>query len=247
MIISAKTDLGKFRKMNQDYIIVEKENSEYVVCILADGMGGYIGGEIASSLAAESASEYLKENFTQVEHTKESLQKLVRASMDYANGIVYEKAKEETDLEKMGTTLEVCLICDERAYIGHIGDSRIYRLRKGIFRKLTTDHSYVQKLVKDGTITPEEAVNHPKKNMLIKALGCDAILEPDIMVRGFQKEDILLMCSDGLTNMLNDDIIQKIIESNVENSADNLIIKANEFGGLDNISAIIIKNNGGKK
>ena len=140
----------------------------------------------------------------------------------------------------MGTTIDVCLILGNKVYIGHVGDSRVYRKRKDFFRKLTTDHSYVQKLVSDGTITKEEAYNHPKKNMLIKALGCSTFVEPDVMVKGFLKDDILLMCSDGLTNMLKDDEIVKIINENPIEACNNLVSKANENGGYDNITAVII-------
>ena len=164
----AKTDIGKMREMNQDYFYTAQ--NEVQVYLLADGMGGYQGGEIASRLAVTSAKNYIENNFNETPKDKENLLKLVSSSMEYANMVVYEKAKEEK-LEGMGTTLEICLIYNNKVYIGHIGDSRIYRIRKEFIRKLTQDHSYVQKLVTDGTITKEEAEHHPKKNMLMKALG----------------------------------------------------------------------------
>lgn len=156
--------------------------------------------------------------------------------------IIYEKSKENKEFEGMGTTLEVCLIYNNRAYISHIGDSRIYRIRKNIIRQLTQDHSYVQTLVKQGTITKEEANHHPKKNMLTKAIGCNAFVEPDVMVRGFQKDDIIIMCSDGLTNMLDTTEILNIIQENFEIASKELIKKANENGGMDNTTVIVIKN-----
>lgn len=127
-------------------------------------------------------------------------------------------------------------------YIGHIGDSRIYRIRKNIIRRITTDHSYVESLVKDGTITREEAFYHPKKNMLIKALGCTEKADPDVTVKEFLTDDIILMCSDGLTNMLKEDEIYNIIKEDDKEACNNLVLKANENGGLDNISVIIISN-----
>lgn len=156
--------------------------------------------------------------------------------------VVYEKSLENKEYEGMGTTLEVCLIYNSRAYIAHIGDSRIYRIRKGYIRQLTQDHSYVQTLVKEGTITKEEAKHHPKKNMLIKALGCNAFVEPDVMVRGFQKEDILVMCSDGLTNMVNQEEILKRVTEDFETAPNELINLANANGGIDNITVIAVKN-----
>ena len=193
----AKSDIGKVRDMNQDYFYISEPLDETQVYILADGMGGYNGGEIASKLATTCAKNYLQNNFKDTPKDKESIMKLVKNSMEYANMVVYEKSQKNKELEGMGTTLEICLIYNNRVYIGHIGDSRIYRIRKDIIRKLTQDHSYVQKLVKDGTITKEEAEHHPKKNMLMKALGCNAFVEPDIAVKGFLKDDIILMGSDG--------------------------------------------------
>lgn len=131
---------------------------------------GYKGGEIASKLAIEAARRYIESHFDEIQHNKETILELIKASMDYANNVVFDKSKNADELKGMGTTLEICLIYNNRAYIGHIGDSRIYRIRGEIMRKLTTDHSYVETLVKDGTITKEEAKNHPKKNMLMKAL-----------------------------------------------------------------------------
>ena len=156
--------------------------------------------------------------------------------------IVYEKSREDEELEGMGTTLEVGLIYNNRIYIGHIGDSRIYRIRKNFIRKLTQDHSYVQKLVKDGTITKEEAENHPKKNMLMKALGCNAFVEPDVTVKGFLKDDIILMGSDGLTNLVKQEDLFNIVKENIELAPKKLIDIANNNGGQDNITVIVIKN-----
>ena len=144
----AKSDVGKVRENNQDYYYISDSLNEVQLYMLADGMGGYNGGEIASELAIETAKKYIENNFKEVNKDKDSIIQLVASSMEYANMVVYEKSKE-------------------------------------IMRKLTQDHSYVQKLVKDGTITPEEAVHHPQKNMLMKALGCNAFVEPDVMVKGF--------------------------------------------------------------
>ena len=162
--------------------------------------------------------------------------------MQYANMVVYEKSKEDDELKGMGTTLEICFIYENKMYIGHIGDSRIYRIRKHIIRKLTNDHSYVETLVKDGKITREEAKTHPKKNMLMKALGCTEYIEPDVFVRGFLKDDIVLMSSDGLTNMIDEQEIFNIITNNKENASEMLIQKANDNGGYDNITALIVYN-----
>ena len=237
----AKSDVGKLRDINEDYYYISQEDDEIQVFILADGMGGYNGGEIASKLATTTALSYIKSNFNNIEKEKDDILNLIKSAMEYANMIVYEKSTEEIELKGMGTTLEVCLIYNNKVYIGHVGDSRTYRLRKDFLRRLTRDHSYVQKLVKDGTITEKEAENHPKKNMLMKALGCTAFVEPDVTVKAFIKDDIILMCSDGLTNMLEEEEITNIIKQEGNLAAEKLIEKANENGGYDNITAIIIE------
>lgn len=242
MRILAKSDIGKAREMNQDSFIVSKKDDEIKVFILADGMGGYKGGEIASSVASQSAYKYIINNFNSVSKDKMSLLKLVKDSIEYANLIVFEQAKESEELQDMGTTIEICLIYNNRAFIGHVGDSRIYRIRKNIMRKLTNDHSYVQQLVKEGKITKEEADVHPKKNMLMKAVGCSTLVEPDVFCRGFQKDDIFLICSDGLTNMVKENEIYKILLENSEKPEIALINQANKNGGADNITVIIIDN-----
>ena len=201
---------------------------------------GYKGGEIASKLAAESAVKYIKSNFENIVKEKEEILKLIKNAVEYANMVVYEKSKEDKELEGMGTTLELCLIYNNKAYIGHVGDSRIYRIRKDVIRKLTKDHSYVQQLVEDKKITREEAKTHPKKNMLTKALGCTPYVEPDIRARNFEKGDVFIMCSDGLTNMVEEKRIQELVQENINTAADNLIKEANEAGGFDNITVIII-------
>lgn len=237
----AKTDVGKARDMNQDYYYISNPEDPLKIYILADGMGGYNGGEIASKLATLTALSYIQNNFEDTPKEREDILKLVKSAMEYANMVVYEKSKEQKDLDGMGTTLEVCLIYNNKLYLGHVGDSRIYRLRGEFFRKLTHDHSYVQKLVKDGTITQEEADHHPKKNMLMKALGCTAFVEPDVTVKGFIKDDIILICSDGLTNMVEEQEIYNILKKEGTLAAEKLVEKANENGGYDNITAIVIR------
>lgn len=238
----AKTDKGQVREMNQDYYYISTSLDEVQLYILADGMGGYNGGEIASSLAVQTAKNYIENNFKEIEKDKDSIIQLLGSSMEYANMVVYEKAKENPELQGMGTTLEICLIYNNKVYIGHVGDSRIYRIRKQFIRKLTQDHSYVQKLVKEGTITKEQAQHHPQKNMLMKALGCNAFVEPDVMVKGFLKDDILIMCSDGLTNLVDQTTIFEMASKNIEQATKDLVQLANERGGYDNITVVIIKN-----
>ena len=241
-----KTDIGKKRDENQDNFYISGLNDRLKLFVVADGMGGYNGGKAASDLAIRSIVEYIENDFDKIKHEKEEIRKLIKSAILYANFIIYEKSKEQTELEGMGTTIDVVLIYSGKIYIGHIGDSRVYRIRKNIVRQLTNDHSYVENLIKDGTITREESYSHPKKNMLIKALGCTSYVEPDIMVKEFLKGDTLIMATDGLTNMLKDKDIFKIVEENqhdIEKACNSLIELSNNSGGYDNITVVLISNN----
>ena len=202
---------------------------------------GYNGGEIASKAATDTVKEYIENHIESARGEKEKIFNMIYKAMEYANNVVYEKSQEDEELLGMGTTMEICLIIKDKLYIGHIGDSRIYRIRRGVMQKLTEDHSYVQELVNEGTITPKEAEHHPKKNMLMKALGCAPYVEPDIIERSIQDGDIIEMNTDGLTNMVPAKEIQEIITQESDNIAKDLIEKANKAGGLDNITTVIVK------
>lgn len=239
----ATSDVGKVREINEDYFSISYPNENVQVFLLADGMGGYDGGEIASQLAVTTAKNYIVTNFEKTEKDRDSLLELVRSATQYANMVVYDKAKERgnEELRQMGTTLDVCLIYQNKIYFSHVGDSRIYRLRKGFFRRLTKDDSYVQQLVDEGKITKDEAINHPDRNMLVKALGVAPYVEVEAADKGYMKDDVILMCSDGLTNMVSEEEIAQIILDNPSDATGMLIQRANDMGGKDNITAIIIR------
>ena len=239
----ATSDVGREREINEDYFYISFPDDQVQLFILADGMGGYQGGEIASKLAVSAAKSYIMSNYENTnKEEKEGLADLVKNALQYANMIVYEKAEAMPELSNMGTTMDICIIYQSKAFIAHVGDSRVYRLRKEFFKKITKDHSYVQKLVDEGKITKEESEVHPKKNMLMKAVGCNAYVEPDVLIKGFLKGDVILMCSDGLTNMVSEEEICKIIMENPTDATKLLVQKANDNGGRDNITAIIIRN-----
>lgn len=242
MKVFAGTDIGKAREKNQDYYYVSKNLDEVKLCILADGMGGYTGGEIASNMTVALVKSYIYNNYSKIKLETDDIINLLKDATQYANMLVYEKTRQIEELEEMGTTLEIALIVDEKVYISHIGDSRIYKIKNGNIKQITKDHSYVEKLINDGTITREEAIKHPQKNMLTKALGCTAYVEPDLLVEKIEENDIILICSDGLTNMLTDEQILKTIEENPEEPNKHLILEANKEGGIDNITVIVIKN-----
>ena len=241
MEVFVKTDVGRVRESNQDSYYIDEEDLQFKLYILADGMGGYAGGEIASSLAVDMTRNYILNSLKNTECNKEKIQQAIKEAIEYANMMVKEKASQDEKISEMGTTLDVLIMYGNRIYIGHVGDSRIYRIRKNIIRRLTKDHSYVEKLYEDGTITKEEAEHHPKKHMLIKAIGSEMFAEPDIMEKKILEDDVILMCSDGLTNMVKDKEIYNIITNGAGNLAESLVKKANENGGYDNITAIVIK------
>ncbi len=239
------TDIGLKRETNEDFISLPNEKEGIKLFILADGMGGANAGEVASKTATKFVRDYIRSHFIEIERNKEELERIIRDSIIEANKKVIELAKNNPDYKGMGTTLIVVLIYRGRIHIGHVGDSRVYRLRQNIFRQITKDHSYVQELVKQGTISQEEAKSHPQKNILLKAIGGDEDIKPDVITKGFVKGDIILICSDGLTNMVDDKYIYEIIMQNmydVNVACKKLIDKANRNGGLDNVSAIIISN-----
>lgn len=202
-----------------------------------------MAGEIASTTAISAIKSYIDENIYDIELVEDQINDLIRGAISRANKEIYEIAEKDETYKGMGTTVILAITFGNRVYIGHIGDSRLYRIRKNIIRQLTTDHSYVQALLKEGTITKEQAYNHPQKNILLKVVGCEPYIEPDILVKGFLKDDVLLMCTDGLTNMLTNEEIFNIItneKNNLENVCKHLIDAANENGGNDNISVILV-------
>ena len=249
MQVFAKSDIGRERKTNEDFYYVSKPEDKIRLFILADGMGGYSAGEVASKMATEAVKEYIFEHFEECKINKEQTEEMIKLAIDYANNKVFEQSMSNSEMTGMGTTIDVCLIYNSKLYIGHIGDSSVYRIRKDFMRKITRDDSYVQTLIEDGTITKEEAFNHPKKNMITKAVGCERKVESNVYSKTFIKGDILLMSSDGLTNMIKENEIFELIKKYNENEEENrkdiaeiLVEKANENGGLDNITVIVIKN-----
>lgn len=241
-----RTDKGLRRKDNQDGVVIPLESDEIKLFIVVDGMGGAKAGGVASSMALECVKKSITEGFSNTNLEKEKIVELIRSSIIDANKYVYLKSKENKDYNGMGTTICVALVVKNKVYIGHVGDSRIYRIRQRIMRQLTVDHSYVQELVKLGSITKKEAENHPQKNILMRVLGCEAEVEPDVTIKGFIEGDILLLCTDGLTNMVDKEDIYEIItnEKNELTKACNMLVdEANKNGGYDNISVVLVYNN----
>lgn len=239
------TDVGKERSKNEDIILIPKNSDDVQLFVLADGMGGATAGEVASELAVNACKEYFTSNIERAQNDPYEIREVMREAILAANEKVLEMSINNEKYYGMGTTLIALYLCKNKIYIGHIGDSRVYRIRKNIIRQLTKDHSFVQELVNSGTITKQEAKNHPRKNVLTKVIGYEENIQPDIITKGFLKDDVILMCSDGLTNMVEEKDIYEIIVKNASdvcNMTKTLVNEANQAGGLDNISVIIISN-----
>ncbi len=241
MNVVALTDKGLVREQNQDSIF-SSEESDMPIFIIADGMGGHKAGEIASSEAIDLIKEFFLKNKKKL-ISKKNILKIIDLSIQNANIHLHKKSLEILEYSGMGTTISLCFIYKSHIFIGHVGDSRIYKIKDNKIEQLTEDHSLVNELIKKGKITKEEAINHPKKNVIMRAVGTSEEIEVDLSESKFTKGDKLLLCTDGLTNMLSEEDILSILEQNksLQNIGQELIEKAKENGGYDNISLIIIK------
>lgn len=241
IIIGVKSDVGRKRDNNQD-VFYASENIAIPLYLVADGMGGHKAGELASSMAMD----IIVENFMGTRKdlsTETFILKFMKKSIEEANTKIYLKSMESEKFKGMGTTITLAYIFDNKIYLGHVGDSRAYLIRDNEINQITEDHSYVNQLLKTGSITKEEAKLHPKRNMITRAVGSSSIIEIDLMVKKYNKNDILILCSDGLTNMVTDfQILEAFVDKNhIQKSCEELVRMANDNGGVDNITIIAIK------
>lgn len=236
MLYTAKTDTGRIRPHNEDSVLALAENG-YVLLIVADGMGGHKAGEVASGIAVREISASCAANRSGTR----SRPLLLRRAISDANRAIYARALEDPDASGMGTTATVMLIEDNSYIIGHVGDSRAYLLRDGRISQITDDHSYVAELVRMGQLTPEQARNHPRKNIITRALGVEDTVKVDTYSGLIEPGDVFLLCSDGLSNMLADDEINTIMlsEGAIEERAAVLVERACRNGGYDNVSVVL--------
>lgn len=241
MNVIALTDIGLVREKNQDSVF-SSDKYDLPLYIIADGMGGYKGGEIASSDAINIIKRLFIENQDKLTN-KKFIKTLIEDSIKEANLKIYRKSLEFSEYSGMGTTISLCYIYRGYVFVGHVGDSRIYKIYNDSIEQITEDHSLVNELIKKGEITKEEAKNHPQKNMITRAVGTDSNIEIDISETKYKKGEIMLLCTDGLFNMVDDNEVKNIIKDSdsLLDAAESLIDKAKQNGGLDNISVIIIK------
>ena len=233
------TDPGCVRKQNQDSYRIEQLDRGNLLCIVCDGMGGAKGGREASQGACNVIENFFQEQYAQCGAGQE--EPFLKKALLYANRFVFQKAAHEEALAGMGTTAVCALVRSGNVYLCHAGDSRAYLIRDGKLTQLTHDHSYVQELVDCGTITEEEAEHHPQKNIITKALGVDYRLEPEFTAAKLKREDRLLLCTDGLTNMVPIEEMEELLaQGTFYDLPDRLIEAANAHGGSDNITALLL-------
>ena len=233
------TDIGERRRINQDYVFCEENAIGKLpnLFIVADGMGGHNAGDYASRFCVEFFTQRIKES------DLSSPIAMIEAAITKTNENLRSKAQEQSELEGMGTTFVAATIFDKEMYVANIGDSRLYVIGNEM-KQITVDHSLVEAMVKTGELGRDEARIHPNKNIITRALGANVTVEPDFFEVNLEEGDTVLMCSDGLTNMLEDEMIEKIIRENsdhLEIAAETLVKCANQNGGKDNIAIVIIK------
>jgi len=249
--IGQATHTGRVRKLNEDSIIcvdLSKADRSVRVCAVADGLGGYEGGEIASKTALEAFSKSLTESINMLYKDgmkpildKDFIVRMLIEAIQAANTEVYAQAQSRGN--KMATTIAAALIIGPKIYIVNVGDSRVYYLDGDDLRQITADHSLVAELVASGKITPDEIYTHPQRNMITRCLGTQSSVEADIFLEDLKRGNTLLICSDGLWEMVRDNQIENILlqSSSAQAACDKLVEAANENGGKDNISVVILK------
>lgn len=233
------TDTGRVRTNNQDSVFCEENavGSFPNLFLVADGMGGHKAGDMASKLCIEQVVRQIQST------DKKTPVGVFEEAVETANRVIYEQASTNLDLSGMGTTLVAVTIDEGTAYIVNVGDSRLYLLRNTL-QQITVDHSLVEEMVQSGEIGKEEMRTHPNKNIITRALGTDLDVQPDCFEIEVQQGDVLLLCSDGLSNMLEDERIEEIILSHrdsMEEAGRSLVEQANEAGGKDNITVVLIE------
>jgi protein phosphatase len=234
---AGRTDVGVIRSGNEDSYRMVPDRGIFVV---ADGMGGHAAGEVASDMAVRIVSDELR---SLRGLSDEQVAERMRTSIRAANGAIFQRTLTEHDKRGMGTTVTALTLYETRFLIGQVGDSRAYLLREGKLSQLTKDHSYVQEQVDAGYLTPEQARTHPYSNVITRCVGANSDVMPDIYVGTVKPRDVFLLASDGLTGMLEDYQLAELLspERMPQEEVDALIAEANRHGGLDNITAIIVR------
>lgn len=237
-----KSDSGKVRSTNQDAYHIAIISDDVAWSVVCDGMGGASGGNVASLVAVGALSENINKNFN-IEMQDESIKNMLIGALTNANVLVNQKSHQNSELNGMGTTAVLSFIKNNSAHIVHAGDSRAYFISGDSITQITRDHTMVQYLVDTGEITSEEAKTHPKKHLITRALGVQETLDAEYNYVEINSNDKIIMCSDGLTNLVEPDEILKIVtENHIDKAIDLLVELANERGGTDNITVVIMEH-----
>ncbi|MBF8982198.1 Stp1/IreP family PP2C-type Ser/Thr phosphatase [Lutibacter sp. B2] len=241
MQVGACSHVGNVREINEDAYFIS--NDEFKLFIVADGMGGHNAGEVASNIAIDSIVSYIEENKDRLSECEDEAVDILREAIITANRNIFIKSQNESACHGMGTTLTLALILS-KVYIGHVGDSRAYIVRNGEISQITRDHSLVGELLRNGNITEEEAKVHPQKNMITRAVGTEEDIKMDSYSLDFEKEDMIVLCTDGLSNLIENSEMRNILSGSkdLNLACKHLIELANERGGNDNITVIAIRN-----
>lgn len=248
MIYSCASHVGKVRKNNEDYCMGEviKVNEEETLGIfaLADGMGGHKKGEVASEIAVKNILAYLKENLLQHNSIKiDYVDDIIKQAYNNVNSIIYNQSLKREEYRGMGTTLVIAILYKEDLYVANVGDSRCYMLSNNYLNRISVDHSVVEELVRANIITEEEAIHHPHRNRITRAIGTDEMVVVDIFNKKISENDVVLLASDGLTGCVYEEDIKNILQQNksISEINDDLINIANDISGRDNVSVVLIK------
>lgn len=244
MKFTAKSDIGKKRANNEDDFYVRKINNDFYLYIVADGMGGYECGEVASSIATSSISSFLEEKAQIINKADtQSIKAILKEAVNFANSEIYNLEKTDEKYKGMGTTVVLVSKVNNEVYYLSVGDSRIYYIEDNFekIKQITEDDTYVNTLVKTNVINEDEALTHPQRHMLTKAIG--VFKDVDFNVSTLRDKDgYLLLCTDGMTNMLsNEQILDVFKNEKFDKIAEALVKKANENGGNDNITVVVVK------
>ncbi|MDX9917028.1 MAG: Stp1/IreP family PP2C-type Ser/Thr phosphatase [Gudongella sp.] len=241
MLIGASTDIGLVRENNQDSMFISKDES-LELFIVADGMGGHKAGEIASSMTVERIVKYIRDRAPRFV-TIDDAQTAIVDAVNVANIDVFEHSVTSPECDGMGTTVTLAYAFKNKMIIGHVGDSRAYIVRDGGIAQLTEDHSLVNQLIRGGKITKQEAVNHPQKNVITRAVGTNGEINVDTIVLNIKKNDVIILCSDGLTNMIDDIELLSIFadRKDVQAACEIAVEHAKNNGGTDNITVVAIR------
>ena len=234
MTAALRTDIGRVRKQNEDAAWLDEKRGIYVV---ADGMGGHLAGEVASAMAIDAVKRMAQEN-------EMASISLLRNAVVAAHEAISARALENQNCSGMGTTISAMWRGGHYMYIAHVGDSRVYRLRKGRLEQITQDHSLVEELVRAKIISREEARNHPRRNIITRALGTPGENAPDLLAADMEAGDLWLLCTDGLTGMVDDEQIERVLSGSesLDKMADTLLQMALAAGGRDNVTLILCRS-----